>query len=213
MTAKELLSRAYDTANETLHPIRFLDARTVEFQHRFTENNGCLCCAMFDYLPLHKKQEPTQDERIVRNLVFDFKNGIIPEICADMMASAMMREQMIGFDADTILFTIPASTIEKHTKRFQRFSRLLAGNLGIIDGFPMLEVVGDRVVGKKPPKRLADTIRLNDPDKILPGRSVFVVDDVYAKGHSFEAISDFLMAAGAKSVTGLFLACSMRDYR
>lgn len=207
MNASELLSRARTEAENINHPLQFLNPATIGFTSRFSVNSG-FCCCMFDYLPYHKDQVPSQDERIVRNLIFDFKKGIIPVICADLMAAAILEEPMLGFGPDTILLTIPASTIEKHDKRFRRFSAHLAENLGIVDGFSMLKLTGDREIAGRPRKSIGHTMQLDDTENILPGRDILVVDDVYAKGHSFDAISDFLSTAGAKSVTGVFFALS-----
>ena len=206
LNRRELLKRIYDTAHEDHSLAKFLEPDAIAFRHRFQDGRN-LCFGLFDYLPLSVDRQPDMHEGIAHRVVFDFKEGINPYICADLLAAAAVDDPLFGFGPDAVLVPVPASTTEKHEKRFKVFCRALAENLGITDGFPMLEVVKVRnKEDKRHPVRLIDSIRLNAPDDILKDRDVLVVDDVYTQGRSFETISDLMYSAGAKSVTGLFLA-------
>lgn len=203
-----LLHRLCEDANEWQSSVRLLPFDKIFFQHRFHVNSG-FCCAMFDYLPYSSEIVPDIEQRNVRDAILDFKKGVDPRIFADLMAAAAAGERMLFLEPETVLFCIPAATIEKHEKRFKAFSRALAENLGIIDGFPMLRVIADREQNGKKILPLKDSVRLDDPEGMLKDRPVTIVDDVYTKGGSFISMSELLTAAGAKSVTGLFFACSI----
>lgn len=196
------LSRLYEEVNESRHTLRFLLPDDLKFSRHFQTNEG-LCCCLFDYLPYSSGRQSDMKEKVVRNTVLDFKKGLIPGVCADLLAAAVADEQMLDLRPETVLLTIPAATAEKHEKRFRVFSRLLSENLGIINGFPILEIIADRETGTT---TLRECIRLNDPDSSLKGKDVVLVDDVFTSGNSFSGVSNILFEAGVKSVTGLFLA-------
>lgn len=210
MERNELIARIYEEATEMGNPIRFLHPSAIAFSHRFQTNKG-MCFCIFDYLPYSRGKEADLEERLTRSIVFDFKEGRTSEICADLLAAAILSEPMLDTGPDSVLLHIPASTVEKNKKRFEVFSRLLAENLGITDGYPLLELVIDREPDDIRRGMPLSNIMLLTEAEELKDKNILVCDDVYTSGRSFELMSDYLMSFGARSVTGLFIAKTVEN--
>jgi len=201
----ELLKRLYEDEQEGLFALKFLERKYIGFKHRFQVNSG-MCFCMFNYLPYSYRLEPFMIESIARSVVFNFKKGELSYDAANLLAAAVAGDKLLGcFPGEAILLTIPASSVEKHERRFRTFSKILSENLGIRDGFSLLNVTD------RPDRRtsLKESVTIHDPEGLITGRPIVLADDVYASGHSFDTVSKLLLDAGAKSITGLFLAKSI----
>lgn len=179
---------------------------TKVFSEKFTED-GHRCYALYDYLPINRKIEPGMDDRMVRSLVFRTKDGKCPELTARLIALAAGKEKnFLNDPGNTVLIPIPASTSVAHEARFRVLCRELAAQLGITDGYSLLELVADREpedVRRGMP--LSSVMRLVEYNSV-EGKDVLLLDDVYTTGNSFRQVAQYLMAADARSITGLFVA-------
>ena len=207
MERRDLINQICDNATDDASLIRFLTSDKFAFSQRFRVGSH-LCYSVFPYLPYSSDIQPDIDERTARDVVMDFKKGISPGIYADIVAAAILAEPDLKLPPETLLFHIPASTIEDDERRFRRFCSRLAQNLGIEDGFPLIELVMDRERSDmRRMTRLANGMILMED---IAGRACLVVDDVYSSGRSFKQMADYLKSAGARSVTGVFLAKTVK---
>ena len=176
------------------------------FKHKFKIGTST-CYALYDYIPKSRKLDESVEDRMVKNLVFKFKDGKMPALMAKLLSLAAAEvEDMIPHPEKTILVPIPASTTEGNDKRFREFCRILADSLGVENGFdyivPSIEREPNAIRKGMP---LANAIQMPDSSRFA-GKHVVVVDDVITRGEQFSQIATYIRSADARSVTGLFVA-------
>lgn len=211
----------YDRKPETFFPYDKL------FAGRFTKA-GCDCFYLHEYIPRSQGKKRDFLMRKVDNLLYRFKEGFnawkvemsgshnpgkggaTPGLVARLLALAIETEGIITDRYKTVILPIPASTREKHEKRFREFFRLLAGWLDVIDGFDMIEVLRDRPAGAaRGGMPVQDNIRLKNDGETLCGKHIILIDDMYASGRSFESMVHYLSTTDPASVKGVFLCRSV----
>ena len=176
------------------------------FKHTF-KIGASTCYALYDYIPISRNVEGSFEDRMVRNLVFKFKEGKMPTLTAKLLSLAVAEvEEMIPYPENTILVPIPASTTKGNSNRFKEFCRLLADSLGIENGFdyivPSIEREPNAIRKGMP---LSNAIRMPDSSRFV-GKHVIVVDDVITRGEQFSQMAAYIRSADALSITGLFVA-------
>lgn len=179
---------------------------TTKFKHKF-ELNGHPCYAIHDYVKKEKGEELPIEDNAARTLVFRMKQGKCPELAARFIALAIGEEpNLIGDPKNTILIPIPASKAKGHEKRFRKLCADLSRQLGIIDGYSLIELVMERNpddIRKGMP--LSNAMRLTDDERVKD-KALLILDDVCTSGGSFIQMADYLLSADARSVTGIFIA-------
>lgn len=171
-------------------------------------SGGRDCYYIHDFYPKACPENRKRFQGMINNTVYSFKSGEAASVVAKLLSMAIAKEREIIKDAkNTVLLCIPASTAEKHEKRFRVFSRKMAGYLGVGDGYGMLRIVFDREFGDvRKGMPVTENIRLTEDGDPFEGKHVLLCDDLYTSGRSFDGMADYLTAAGAVSVTGIFLA-------
>lgn len=167
--------------------------------------DGALCFYLHDYSPVSHTATRTTSQKKVANLVFRFKEGACAPLAAKLFALAISRMAWFGELNDPVLIPVPASTRERHRLRFASFCSQLARRLNIEDGYRAVWIEQDREQQKgNPLPRDLKGVRFNR--RYIAGKDVLLVDDILTTGGSFIAVKRRLMASGAASVTGIFLA-------
>jgi predicted amidophosphoribosyltransferase len=193
------------------HKLSLFYPGTQPFRHRF-ELNGHPCYALYDYAPKGQGAAEYAEARMAKNLVFKFKEGKSPSLAARLLSLAVAEEShLIPDPSNTVLVPVPASTRNANEKRFRAFCKELAASLGVADGFELIELAVERepnAIKKGMP--LSNVIRLADSD-LFAGKDVIIVDDVVTRGEQFCQLANYLKSAGARNITGLFLAKTLRN--
>ena len=122
------------------------------------------------------------------------------------MAIAFARTpELTSRRADFTLMIIPASTNETHELRFRNFSVEFTGLLRIANGYDAITVTRDREEYKgQHYKNKTDNLHFDEA--AIRGRHILLFDDLLTTGAGLSQVSRKLLACGALSVTGLFLA-------
>ena len=164
---------------------------------------------LHDYSPVSRQDfahTPDEFQRRVTNLVSKFKSGEASDCVAYFMAIAFARTpELTSRRADFTLMIIPASTNERHELRFRNFSVEFTGLLRIANGYDAITVTRDREEYKgQHYKNKTDNLHFDEA--AIRGRHILLFDDLLTTGAGLSQVSRKLLACGALSVTGLFLA-------
>lgn len=156
-----------------------------------------------DYYPIkHFGHEVDEEIENVRKIVFAFKDGKNSSLIANMIYSAIQKSEISLNNA--FFIPIPASTPEKTAARYNTFSEKLCRNLGIPNGIYSITATAHECTkgtsgGNKIEHFTFDTAKYE-------GKNVLLFDDVRTSGTTFKQTATKLLATGANSVTGIFLA-------
>lgn len=167
--------------------------------------NGSKCYYLHDYLPARFGVKDRHQKQI-SNLIYRFKEGgCCGKLVAKIISLCMAHIDYIGDPEQTVLIPIPAATQERHRKRLPQLCYHLSRWLNVKDGFPAIWIKYDRAESKgKKKKRILSNMNINR--KYIEGKHILLFDDVFTTGQSFMQLQSKLIALGAKSVTGIFLA-------
>ena len=98
--------------------------------------------SFYKYLPT--KYEANKQEWAVRQLIWDFKNGIGGFEVGKMVAEKIITQ--FGKRCREMVFVcVPASNNEKNTKRYEIFSQTVCRMTGMRNGFSHLSIEGNRL--------------------------------------------------------------------
>lgn len=167
--------------------------------------DGSKCYYLHDYLPTHIESR-NMHQKQVRNLIFRFKEGgFCGKLVAKIISLCMAHIDYIRDPEQTVLIPIPASTQDRHRKRFSVLCYHLSRWLNVQDGFSAIWIKYERAESKgKSKKRILTNLNINR--RYIEGKHVLLFDDVITSGQSFIQLKRALLNLGARSVTGLFLA-------
>lgn len=167
--------------------------------------DGSKCYYLHDYLPTRIEPRGMYQKQ-VSNLIFRFKEGgFCGKLVAKIISLCMAYIDYIRDPEQTVLIPIPASTQDRHRKRFPVLCYHLSRWLNVQDGFPAIWIKYDRAESKgKSKKRILTNLNINR--KYVEGKHILLFDDVLTTRQSFMQLQRKLAAMGAKSVTGIFLA-------
>lgn len=143
-----------------------------------------------------------------RQVVYGFKGGhntkVVAPLFIDMMKKYFAHQKVIP--NDYWICAIPASTIEKTTKRFSAFCQLVSVETGANNGYSLVQPGADRdevhMSDTRDYSHILGTLTFGD----VKGKKVLLCDDVATTGKSFRIIADHLKQIGATSVLGFMLA-------
>ena len=167
--------------------------------------DGSKCYYLHDYVPMRIKSR-NMHQKQVSNLIFRFKEGgFCGKLVAKIISLCMAHIDYIRDPDQTVLIPIPASTQDRHRKRFPVLCYHLSRWLNVQDGFTAIWIKYDRAESKgKSKKRILTNLNINR--KYIEGKHILLFDDVMTSGQSFILLKRALLDLGAQSVTGLFLA-------
>lgn len=175
--------------------------------NRFRGNlriDGAPCFYIHDYYPVTHNAKPTAGQKKTVNLIHRFKEGACAALAAKIFSLAILRMAWFGELPNPVVVPVPASTRERHQRRFASFCLHLSHRLGVEDGFRAVWIEEDREQqkGSTGPRSL-DGVKFNK--KYVAGKDILLVDDILTTGGTFTAVKRRLEKAGAASVTGIFL--------
>ena len=151
------------------------------------------------YVGLSSKQ--LQD----RSAVYAFKEGNCPNYAKEQLVEKIMGIIALNPSAWVICF-IPASTQSKHLRRYQSLSYYLEDHLPCPVYTDGIEVAFDKDSGHLTGKTGNPTENMRFNSSRFCGKKVILIDDVRTRGVTFEQTADTMIALGASSVYGVFLA-------
>lgn len=151
------------------------------------------------YVGLSIKQQ--QD----RQAVYSFKDGNCPIYAKELMVN-LIKSIISSNSSSWVVCFIPASTKDKHFRRYGALSNYLNNHLpcpAYVDG---IDVAYDRESGYMSGKTADPTDNMVFNSSRFIGKKVILIDDVRTRGVTFEKTADKLISNGAASVYGVFLA-------
>jgi tetratricopeptide (TPR) repeat protein len=172
------------------------------------KSNSLPLRALGYYYPKRFDDIPTEFRKQSQD-VWDFKRGQRQEYFSSLVAGAISNTYAPSTLKDTTFMVVPASTKEKHFRRFQTFCKQICRLTGMENGFNAIQPELDRPPSKgytNAKKYLDKTINNKYKKELIKGKSIFLFDDVITSGDSFYQNSKKLLELGAKSVEGIFLA-------
>lgn len=167
--------------------------------------------ALMSYLP--KRYPATAQQQEDRNEVYRFKNGNYSIRVLNGLESEI--NSIAGNDKGSYLICfIPASTSERTQLRYSGLASRLRSDTGcsatlsaVVNAFNRQSTI---ITGKT--EDPTASFRVNA--SLVRGKKIILIDDVITRGRSFNGCAAMLLAAGATSVTGLFVAQTVNpDYR
>jgi len=168
--------------------------------------NGWDCHALFRYFPSYYKNLTSQ-QRSVQRSIYDFKDGGHPELWAKVFALSIRKLPLYKKHKDNCLVVpVPASTIEKHRRRYVAFSEHLSKYLKVYNGLDGIIVYADRAEKKGKTFEWEDMCNTSCFDvELMKDKDIILLDDVITRGSTFSMYAKVLMVNGARSVTGVFM--------
>lgn len=159
---------------------------------------------IWEYLPV--RYEATTIQKAVRSEIYRFKDGYFSQNIKNELINHI-RSITSSCPSEWVVAFIPASSAERTKTRFYRLSKELSVALPYVRiSINAISNAQDRpstmVTGKI--ANPAEFFAVNSNEII--GKKVLLIDDVITTGRSFVQTADKVMACGAKSVEGLFLA-------
>ena len=163
--------------------------------------------ALYDYIPQRFLRRVSFEQQDTSRMVIGFKDGrnTYTRWAARQFAKALACNDL----SEVVITCIPASTRCTHVRRWKRFSQLLSGLTGAINGFDRVQVSGSRkrahVTGDY---ELATNIKhyVHIDAEYFRGKRVLVIDDIYTTGRSSDAFIGALEATGTHVRMAMFLA-------
>ena len=152
-----------------------------------------------EYVPV--RFSATYEQRQARQIVYNFKDGMYNESLMNKFTGAINN---IGKTNAMVCF-IPASSNERTQKRFGRLSSYINSHSNWTADMNAIRRTQDSLPGHvygKSSNPAGDFV-INSS---VRGKNIILIDDVITRGQTFNDTVRKLMAAGAASVTGLFLA-------
>lgn len=164
---------------------------------------------LHDYFPF-SRQDPDHEagdyEKRVYHLVSKFKSGAASTFTAYLIALAVFRTPGLMKHRNGLsLMVIPASTRQRHEQRFKDFCITASRLLRITNGYDAISVTHDREEYKGRQDK-DKTVNLHFDEIAIRDRHILLFDDLLTTGAGLFQVSRRLLACGALSVTGIFLA-------
>lgn len=162
--------------------------------------------SIHDYYPKNRFSDVDSSIQHVRVEIWNFKDGHLAKTIGKKIADAILDKKLAL--ENTVLVVIPASTQEKTASRFKAFCATICDLLSIQNGYDAIstaphEATKGQAGGDK-------TAYFTFNPRVYAGRHVLLFDDICTSGTSFTQVAAKLVGSGAKSVTGIFLARTVR---
>lgn len=150
----------------------------------------------------------TEFDRDVRNLIWNFKDGIGHDKISQILITKLQR--VYGEALDLLTFVcIPASTREVNHKRYCSFMADVCNATGMANGYEHITIVKEKepthLGGESPAEYSYDTDFFN-------GRQIILFDDVVTRGRSLSKMKIELENVGAHIVAALSIGRTYSDF-
>lgn len=159
--------------------------------------------SLFEYLPT--RYQATCEQQRNRREVYDFKDGY----CSDRVYNGLKDKILSivnGNSGGWVIAFIPGSTSLRTRIKYHNLAKRLAKDINV-------EVCEDAIVNTCDRQSTMVTGKVSNPTSTFSittsrifGKKVILIDDVITTGSSFRNCASRLMASGATSVHGLFVA-------
>lgn len=156
-----------------------------------------------EYLPT--RYAASESEWDNRHAVWNFKDGVCSSSILNNLVE-IINNIASGRKSDYIICFIPASTSSKTTNRFTTVARRLTERTGIQATLSAITKTSDSEAGHIAGKSSNPTADFRFNPSLFRGKKVILVDDVITRGRTFVLTADKLIANGASSVEGMFVA-------
>ena len=156
-----------------------------------------------EYLPT--RYEANSREWDNRHAVWNFKDGVCSNSILNDM-SETINDIVNGRESEYVICFIPASTKSKTINRFATVARKLTERTGVKATLSGIYKTSDSEAGHISGKSSNPTADFCFDSSVFRGKKVILVDDVITRGRTFVLTADKMMANGATSVEGLFVA-------
>lgn len=153
--------------------------------------------------------EITQTSQRVRDLIYDFKNGISHVDVLCMIKSKLRSDFNSNNLSELTLVCIPASTISKNKARYQNFSSELCSSLNMKNAFEYITITREKTESHLGGTDNAE-YSFNKP--FFNDSKVVIFDDVVTKGHSMQCFKNILEGLGATVVCAISIGRTYSDY-
>ena len=147
-----------------------------------------------------------------RHAVWDFKDGICHESIANDMVE-IIKHIADGHESEYIICFIPASTKSKTINRFASVATKLTERTGVKATLSGIYKTSDSESGYIAGKSSNPTADFCFDSSVFRGKKVILVDDVITRGRTFVLTADKMIANGATSVEGVFVAKTINPDR
>ena len=163
-----------------------------------------------DYFPKNKFSytELTENQIDDREYIYKFKNGD-KKTAINLAKNIDYSLKMINYNLEnSILVIIPASTSNKTLTRLYLFSSYLSKLLKIKNGYEAIKTLDHSPF--KGSYGIDKTQYLTFNHKMYQGKNVILFDDLITTGETFGQVSEKILQSGASSVSGIFIAQTIR---
>jgi predicted amidophosphoribosyltransferase len=156
-----------------------------------------------EYLPT--RYEASGNVWSNRRAVWNFKDGICSSSILNDMVEIINRITA-GNKSDYIICFIPASTSDRTIKRYSSVASKLTEQSGVQATLSAITRSSDSEAGHIAGKSSNPAAGFVFNSSIFRGKKVILVDDVITRGRTFAQTANKMIANGASSVEGLFVA-------
>ena len=163
-----------------------------------------------EYLPT--RYEANSKEWDNRHAVWNFKDGVCSTSVLNDM-SEIINDIVIGREYEYVICFIPASTKSKTINRFATVARKLTERTGVKATLSGICKTSDSESGYIAGKSSNPTADVCFDSSVFRGKKVILVDDVITRGRTFVLTADKMIANGATSVEGVFVAKTINPDR
>ena len=163
------------------------------------------------YLPT--RYEANESEWNNRHAVWNFKDGVCSPSIMSFFVEAI--DQIVGRDkSNYVICFIPASTSLKTRVRFASLASRLTERTGIKATLAAISRLNDSEASHISGKSCNPTADFCFDTSYFRGKHVILIDDVITRGRTFVQTANKMIANGASSVEGLFVAKTVNpDWR
>lgn len=151
----------------------------------------------------------TPESRRVRNLIYNFKDGIVNSDVIDIMK----RKLTSTFSSDDLsqmtLVCIPASSIADNVDRYLSFSERLCNALGMRNAFNHITIIKEKTQSHLGG---SDNAEYRIDDNFFNGKYIILFDDVVTRGRSMLEFKNLLENRGATIICALSIGRTYSDY-
>ncbi|WP_432205468.1 phosphoribosyltransferase family protein (plasmid) [Cetobacterium somerae] len=158
-----------------------------------------------------KRYEINFSDKKIRDEIYNFKNGIsFDKFLIEIQE--WLSEEYGNYKLDGLVFLpVPASNKKVNKKRYQKFCKILCGNLKVENGYNYINMKENST-----PNHLKANINNKKYEFILDenklrGKSLIIFDDILTSGKTFYSLATLLEALNCKIKLVLFLARTIKS--
>jgi hypothetical protein len=151
----------------------------------------------------------TVESRRVRNLIYNFKDGIVNSDVIDIMKRKLTSTFSSEDLSKMTLVCIPASTIEDNEDRYSSFSERLCNALGMRNAFSHITITKEKTQSHLGG---TDAAEYSFDQSFFNDAKIILFDDVVTRGRSMYQFKTILERYGASVICALSIGRTYSDY-